>query len=256
MNINKLPYLQNLRVLNLVMAITHLSQAIILILLSNSETVTIYYKFLKLDENTNIVSLSTLDILTLQLGFLISIVTIISGLSHFIISLPQVYPMYQKMIERKVNYFRWLEYSVSSTVMIAIIAIVTGIREFHTLLAICTLNVGMILCGVLVEIINRNEPKRTWLPFSIGSLLGIVPWIIIFSYFFSALYFRVEAPTYLYSLIFTLFFLFNIFGLNMYLSYKKISFWKDYEFTERMFIFLSIFAKSALTWQLFLGTLI
>jgi hypothetical protein len=238
------------------MGCIHLSQSIILIVLSNPETISIYYNFLKLDRNTNIVSQSTTPILTLQLGLLIALVTVISGLSHLILTLPKVYPMYLRMIERKVNYFRWAEYTLSSTLMILIIASVTGIREFHTLLAISALNIGMVLCGTLVEIINRNEPKRTWLPFSIGVMLGVVPWIIIFSYFFGALYFRVETPPYLYSLIFTLFFLFNIFGLNMYLGYKKLGLWKDYEFTERMFIFLSIFAKSALAWQLFLGTLI
>lgn len=246
----------NLRILNLIMAGSHLLQAAIFISLSRSETAAIYFQYLKAQENTNIVSLSVFDLLTLELGLLLASISIICGLSHLIITLPKMYPAYLRMIKRKVNYIRWFEYSISSTLMILTIAVVTGIREFHLLLAICGLNIGMVLAGVLVEIINRNEPQRTWIPFIIGSFLGMIPWIIIFSYFFTALHFRVEVPTYLYSLIFTIFFLFNIFGLNMYLVYKKIGLWSNYEFGERMFIFLSIFAKSALAWQLFLGTLI
>jgi hypothetical protein len=256
MNNLRTSYLPNLRILNLIMAVSHLSQAIIFVLLSQAETITIYFQYLKVQENANIVSLSAFDLVTLDLALLLAAVTTICGLSHLIISLPKVYPAYLRMIDRKVNYIRWLEYSFSATLMILIIAIVTGIREFHILLAIGGLNIGMVLSGILVEITNRNEPQRTWIPFSIGSFLGMIPWIIIFSYFFIAIHFRVQAPTYLYSLIFTIFFLFNIFGLNMYLTYKKIGLWSNYEFSERMFIFLSIFAKSALAWQIFLGTLI
>jgi len=47
----------------------------------------------------------------------------------------------------------------------------------------------------------------------------------------------------------------NTFALNMYLQYKKVGPWKDYLFGERMFIVLSLLAKTALAWQIWFGTL-
>jgi len=41
----------------------------------------------------------------------------------------------------------------------------------------------------------------------------------------------------------------------MVLQYKKVGPWRDYLFGERMYVLLSLVAKSALAWQVFGGTL-
>jgi hypothetical protein len=41
----------------------------------------------------------------------------------------------------------------------------------------------------------------------------------------------------------------------MYLQYKRIGKWADYLYGERMYIWLSLIAKSLLAWQVFAGTL-
>jgi hypothetical protein len=41
----------------------------------------------------------------------------------------------------------------------------------------------------------------------------------------------------------------------MVLQYRKVGRWKDYLFGERMYIVLSLVAKSLLAWQIFFGTL-
>jgi hypothetical protein len=41
----------------------------------------------------------------------------------------------------------------------------------------------------------------------------------------------------------------------MVLQYKKVGPWKDYLFGERMYIVLSLLAKTALAWQIWVGTL-
>jgi hypothetical protein len=45
------------------------------------------------------------------------------------------------------------------------------------------------------------------------------------------------------------------FAINMVFQYKKIGKWKEYVFGEKMYILLSLLAKSALAWQVFAGTL-
>jgi hypothetical protein len=41
----------------------------------------------------------------------------------------------------------------------------------------------------------------------------------------------------------------------MFLQYKKIGPWKSYVFGEKFYVFLSLFAKSLLAWQVWSGTL-
>ena len=53
----------------------------------------------------------------------------------------------------------------------------------------------------------------------------------------------------------SLFVLFFIFAVNMALQYLRIGPWRDYRFGERVYLMLSLVAKSALAWQVFAGAL-
>jgi hypothetical protein len=64
-----------------------------------------------------------------------------------------------------------------------------------------------------------------------------------------------KPPAFVYAIIPTIFVFFNIFAINMLLQYKKVGPWKDYLFGERVYIVLSLVAKTALAWQIFAGTL-
>jgi hypothetical protein len=45
------------------------------------------------------------------------------------------------------------------------------------------------------------------------------------------------------------------FAVNMWLQYRRVGRWRDYLFGERVYVLLSLVAKSALAWQVFAGTL-
>ncbi len=53
----------------------------------------------------------------------------------------------------------------------------------------------------------------------------------------------------------SLFVFFNVFALNMLLQYRRVGRWHEYLFGERIYMLLSLLAKSALAWQVFAGTL-
>ncbi len=48
---------------------------------------------------------------------------------------------------------------------------------------------------------------------------------------------------------------FNVFAVNMLLQYRRLGRWRDYLYGERVYMPLSLTAKSALAWQVFAGTL-
>jgi hypothetical protein len=117
-------------------------------------------------------------------------------------------------------------------------------------------NATMNLIGIMMEYHNQYNEKTNWSSFIYGSIAGIVPWIVIIVYFFSAVSSTdAESPTFVYAIIPTIFVFFNSFAVNMVLQNKKVGPWKDYLFNERMYIIPSLLAKTALAWQIFAGTL-
>ena len=58
-----------------------------------------------------------------------------------------------------------------------------------------------------------------------------------------------------FSNLFTYFFAFNAFPINMILQYLRVGKWKDYLYGERVYIILSLAAKSILAWLVLFGAM-
>ena len=92
------------------------------------------------------------------------------------------------------------------------------------------------------------------LPFWLGCIAGIVPWLAIGVYF-AAPGTGAHPPAFVVGIFISLFLCFNAFAVNMWLQYRRIGPWRDYLFGERVYVLLSLTAKSALAWQVFFPTL-
>jgi hypothetical protein len=87
-------------------------------------------------------------------------------------------------------------------------------------------------------------------------MTGIVPWIIIMIYTLQpGSTSAVAVPGFVIGIIISLFVFFNTFAVNQVLQYRQIGGWKSYLRGERMYITLSLVAKSVLAWQVFSGAL-
>ena len=62
-----------------------------------------------------------------------------------------------------------------------------------------------------------------------------------------------RVPWFAYAIFGSYFVFFNLFPINMILQYKKIGKWKDYLYGERVYIILSLAAKTVLAWLVFFG---
>jgi hypothetical protein len=103
-----------------------------------------------------------------------------SFVAHFLIIMPRIYEYYFRSVYYdKYNQIRWFEYGISSTLMILIIALVTGIRDMSGLLGLAGCNLAMILFGDVFDSSNQTG-SPDWKSFWFGCLVGIVPWIAIF----------------------------------------------------------------------------
>lgn len=186
---------------------------------------------------------------------------------HVLMSVPGVRQWYEANLLRGINIARWVEYSISASIMIVLICLLNGINDLYALIALFGVNVSMILFGLLMEKVNlgRDRDDVSWWPFWFGCIAGIVPWIAIVIGLITAATdvttvdgVRVNpggVPGFVYGIVISLFLLFNCFALNQWLQYRGRGRFADYLFGEKVYLVLSLIAKSALAWQIFAGTL-
>jgi uncharacterized membrane protein YhaH (DUF805 family) len=160
---------------------------------------------------------------------------------------------YRDQLSRGQNQFRWIEYALSSSVMIVLIAMLPGISDIAALVALFAVNAGMIFFGSVQE--RYEEPGGSLGPFWMGAALGTVPWIAIGIYLASPGS-DAQPPGFVYGIFVSLFVFFNAFAITQVLQYRQVGRFKNYLTGERTYILLSLLAKTALAWQVFAGTLV
>lgn len=245
---------RSLRKVNIYAGVLHLVQMIGVLLLSSDFTLPINATYMSGPPGTTFSPPFVL--FDTPIGLTVAIFLGLSALAHFIVASPKFFPRYSAGLIAKRNYFRWLEYSISSSVMIVLIAQVAGVTDVVAIISLFGVNASMILFGWLQEK-YENPGNGGWLPFIFGCIAGAVPWVALLFYVFSiGGPGESAAPTFVYIIVFTIFLFFNSFALVQYLQYKQVGRWSNYLQGERTYITLSLLAKSALAWQIFANTLI
>lgn len=246
---------QGLRRFNLIMGFLHLVQGILMIVLSNDTTYPIYTYFLNFDPDTFSLAPNPELIYELLFGPAVAVFLLISSVAHFYLSTIG-FKRYVQNLERGKNPVRFYEYALSSSWMIVLIGMLVGLWDLGALILIFSVNATMNLFGIMMELHNQKTERTNWTAFIYGCFAGIMPWIVITMYFVGAVNSGdAKPPPFVYAIVPTLFVFFNIFAINMVLQYKKVGRWKDYLFGERVYIILSLTAKTTLAWIIFAGTL-
>ncbi len=243
-------YFKKLRLFNGIMGFFHLFQALIMLVISNDYTLPITYSYPEFSQATQSIAPVSDTIIEVPIGPLVALFLIMSASAHFLLS-SVFYDWYVKNLKKKMNPGRWIEYSFSASLMIVLIALLVTINDIGTLIALFTLTAVMNLLGLMMELHNQTTKKTNWTSYIIGCIAGFVPWVVIFIPLISA----ESVPDFVVAIFISIAVFFNLFAINMVLQYKKIGRWKDYLYGEKMYIVLSLIAKSALAWQVFAGTL-
>ncbi len=244
-----------LRRFNLIMGFLHLIQGIFMILVSNDTTYPIFTNYLSFDAATRSLKPATELFYEVPFGPAVAGFLLISAVAHFYLA-TIAYPSYVQNLKKGMNPVRFYEYALSSSLMIALIGMLIGLWDLGALILIFALNATMNLFGIMMELHNQRTEKTDWTAFIYGCIAGFVPWVVIMLYFVGAVSSGdADPPAFVYAIVPTLFVFFNIFAINMVLQYKKVGPWKDYLYGERVYIILSLLAKSALCWLIWTGTL-
>ena len=246
--------ISKLKRLNLIAGALHLASLLAILFLANDAKLPVNAIYLTEAPGTGNFT-DPINLFNLKIGYMVAAFLALSAFFHFFISSPAMFGKYTVGLKNHINVFRWVEYSLSSTIMIIVILQLNGTADYIALMGIAGVNVSMILFGWLQE--KYTTPgDGDLLPFWFGCIAGIVPWLASLANILSPKGpAESTTPGFVYGIVISLFILFNCFAIVQYKQYKAKGKWANYMYGERRYIVLSLVAKSLLAWQVFSGSL-
>ena len=243
---------RRLRRLNLTIGFAHALQAMAMILLSNEVSLPVTAAFATGPPGQPAQAPAMEELFRYPLAIGVALFSLLSAAFHLSVASPWGFPRYRRELAAARNRFRWVEYSLSASLMVVLIAGITGVTDVAALTALFGVNAAMILFGWLMETTSPSRPARDWSPFVFGCIAGAFPWVAILVYLVGA---GGDVPGFVYGIYVSLFVLFNCFAVNQWLQYRARGRWADYLHGERVYVWLSLTAKSLLAWQVFANIL-
>jgi hypothetical protein len=241
--------LSGLRPWNLGLALLHLAQAALIVVLAGDFAISVTSTFPEGPPGS--APPAPASLFDVPIGWATALFLGLAALDHLITGTVGRF-VYEEDLKSGINRFRWVEYSLSATLMVILISFYSGITGVDALIAIAGANVAMILFGWIQESMNPpGRTRTTMVPFWFGTLAGLAPWVAIAVNVVGA----DTVPGFVYGIVVAQFVLFFSFGLNQWLQYRAVGKWADYAFGEKGYLILSLVAKSVLAWQIFGGSL-
>ncbi len=252
---------EQLNMWNWAMAALHAAQGAAVLVLSRSDSLLpVTTTHMTADsfasvEGSPVLAQAQRSLFDVNLAYLVAAFFFMSAAAHLIIA--TVYrKRYEADLKIGINKARWFEYSISASTMMVVVAMLVGVSDVATLLLIFGATLVMNLSGLVMETHNQTTKKTNWLSYRVGVISGILPWLAVGAYLAGIYrYGEGQAPEFVLWIFASMLVLFSTSALYMALQHKGKGRWKDYLYTERAYMVLSLAAKAALAWQIFVGTL-
>jgi len=111
------------------------------------------------------------------------------------------------------NYLRWIEYGISATMMIVIIALLSGVKDINNYVLLIVSAIAIMSTGQWFETAKGNGK---WIPIIVGFVVMLGVFSVIFSSFSRRIKEGKEAgfkpPTWLYAIVIVMFIFYSSFG--------------------------------------------
>lgn len=248
-----------LRRWNIIIAVLLALQAIAVLIIAKASTLPVVARYLAKDSiasqtaGQTVLSPAVRQMFFIDIRYLIVAFLLVSAITHWLIATVRR-NSYEAGLQKRVNTLRWIDYAVSSGIMLILIAMLNGVYDVATLLTV------LVLVALLHFLAYFGEAKvgdaRAKLQiFGALCVAGATAWLIIASYLKGSIIYGdgLNHAVYWIDGI--------IVAITLGLAYNKLQLfrqkgrWADYIFGEKVFMALSFTAKVALTWLVFAGFL-
>lgn len=139
---------------------------------------------------------------------------------------------------------RWIEYSLSATIMLIIIGLLSGVKDIQNYFVLITSAFAIMWTGQWFE---SSSGSMRWVPIIIGFVLLAGVFSVIFKSFSDRLKEAKDAgfkvPSWLYAVVIVLFIFYASFG---FVPVAQILFKGDYRKYEYTYLTLSLVSKATL----------
>ena len=241
--------LAGLRRWNLGLAVLHAAQAVVVLVLAGPFAITVTSSFPAGPPGSPAVAPARL--FEVRIGWAVAAFLALAAVDH-LLTATWFRRVYERDLEGGINRFRWVEYSISSTLMVILIGFYSGMTGINVVITVAGANIAMIFFGWLQERMNPSRrATTTMLPFWFGTIVGLAPWVSIAVNVIGA----TTVPGFVYGILAAQAVFFFSFGLNQWLQYREVGRWVDYAYGEKTYLVLSLVAKTLLAWQIFGGSL-
>lgn len=238
------------RRLNVVVGLLHLTQGVLMLVLSNDLSLPVVASYLSDDPVQVQEGVAGDKLFGVPIGPAVAAFLLLAALDHLLVAAPGIQGWYERNLSRGRNMARWAEYSVSASLMVVLIGLFVGIRDLAAVVGLFVLSACMILFGLLMER-HQTPGKPDWSAFWFGCLAGTAAWGAIWWYVLGA----PTVPGFVYGITATQVVLFAGFAVNQALQYAAVGRWRSYAYGEGVYIVLSLAAKSLLAWLIFANVL-
>lgn len=194
-----------------------------------------------------------IEVKSYSLQALVAIIFFITALFHYYYYKSK---NYYKEISRGYNRYRWVEYGITATLMIFVLALISGIKELYTVLFLVCSSIVLMSFGYFFEMSKDRKVKLSAL--IMGFFIFTYSWAVFLANFFpniqSTKDLGFEIPSWVYAVLLPMIFWWFSFGLVAILNfraYKKKGY--DYSRYEKYYIFLSFMSKAFMGYYLTFG---
>ena len=142
------------------------------------------------------------------------------------------------------NFLRWIEYSASATIMIVIIALLSGVKDVGNYIMLVVASIAIMSTGQWFE---TATGKSKWIPILVGFVLMGGVFLTIYTSFKQRLQesesFGFKVPKWLYLVVFIMFGFYASFG---FVPVAQMIFKGNYRKYEYVYLTLSLLSKATL----------
>ncbi len=198
----------------------------------------------------------TKKIFELNIGYLSAAFLALSAIDHLLVC-TCFRGVYERGLSKNYNVFRWIEYAISASIMRIIVGALSGVNDLHMQFLQFGLTACTMLFGLAFELENQKNRLTThnpirWYLYWMGFIPHFFSWTVVVGYFFYTLSIG-DPPSFVYAIIFIIFFLDLSFAIVLGLQWKATCCFRKYINGEIAFIILSFTSKNLLAWINFFG---